>query len=717
MALARATTSRWSASTTSPTTRPRSPAQVRLDPGPPRRRGLRRRPSRRRGKTFKAFAERDPANAAVGRPRRRRRARVDRPVHRRDQGQGAPRRRRQEGHHLRAGQERGRHRRHGVNHGDYDPAAHTIISNASCTTNCLAPMAKVLHDAFGIQRGLMTTIHAYTRTRTCRTARTRTCAAPARRRSTSCPPRPAPRRRSAWCCPQLKGKLDGYALRVPMPTGSATDLTVTVGREATVEEVNAAIKAAGDGPLKGILEYTEDPIVSADIVTDPASCIFDAGLTKVIGNQVKVVGWYDNEWGYSNRLVDLVTLRRRSAVSEREPRSTVDDLRAPASGCWSARPERAARGRGHHRRRPDPGQRCRPSSADRRGRPGRRLSPPGPTQGRGRPEVLAGAGGAAARRTARRPVRSPPTRSATARSGVAALATAAWRCWRTCASNPRRPARTTPSAARSPKRLAALAEAYVDDGFGAVHRKHASVYDVAQRLPHARAAASCSRGRGAQRLTEDPDRPYVVVLGGSKVSDKLAVIDDLLARRPAARRRRHGLHVPRGPGPRGRVVAARGGSDRHGARAARRAGQARRRGRAAGRHRGRGHRSPRTPSTTWSPADAIPADRMGLDIGRESGRLFAAEARRRPHRLLERPDGRVRVAPFAEGTRAGGRGDRRASMGSPSSAAATRRRRSASSASTRRRSATSRPAAAPASSYLEGKLPRLKCWSNAGAGG
>ncbi|MEU7919077.1 type I glyceraldehyde-3-phosphate dehydrogenase [Micromonospora zamorensis] len=196
----------------------------------------------------------------------------------------------------------------GVNHDTYDPAKHTIISNASCTTNCLAPMAKVLHDTFGIQHGLMTTIHAYTQDQNLQDAphsdlrRARAAALNIVPTSTGAA------KAIGLVLPDLKGKLDGYALRVPIPTGSVTDLTVNVGRETTVDEVNAALKAAAEGPLKGILVYNEDPIVSSDIVTDPASCIFDAPLTKVVGNQVKVVGWYDNEWGYSNRLVDLVKL-------------------------------------------------------------------------------------------------------------------------------------------------------------------------------------------------------------------------------------------------------------------------------------------------------------------------------------------------------------------------------------------------------------------------
>src|SRR3569833_605893 len=195
----------------------------------------------------------------------------------------------------------------GVNDHLYD-GSQTIISNASCTTNCLAPLAKVLNDAFGIERGLMTTIHAYTADQNLQDGPHKDLRRARAAALNIVPPSTGAAKAIGLVLPELKGKLDGYALRVPVPTGSATDLTVTLSREVTVEEVDAALRAAAEGPLRGILTYTEDPIVSSDIVTDPASCIFDAGLTKVIGDQVKVVGWYDNEWGYSNRLVDLVKL-------------------------------------------------------------------------------------------------------------------------------------------------------------------------------------------------------------------------------------------------------------------------------------------------------------------------------------------------------------------------------------------------------------------------
>jgi glyceraldehyde 3-phosphate dehydrogenase len=193
----------------------------------------------------------------------------------------------------------------GVNEGAYDSSKHTIISNASCTTNCLGPLAKVLDDAVGIQRGLMTTIHAYTQDQNLQDGPHKDLRRARAAAINIVPTSTGAAKAIGLVLPQLSGKLDGYALRVPVPTGSATDLTVTASRDTSVDEVNAAYQAAADGPFKGILTYTEDPIVSTDIITDPASCIFDSGLTKVIGNQVKVVGWYDNEWGYSNRLADL----------------------------------------------------------------------------------------------------------------------------------------------------------------------------------------------------------------------------------------------------------------------------------------------------------------------------------------------------------------------------------------------------------------------------
>jgi glyceraldehyde 3-phosphate dehydrogenase len=194
----------------------------------------------------------------------------------------------------------------GVNHDKYDPANHRIISNASCTTNCLAPMAKALNDAIGIEKGLMTTIHAYTQDQNLQDGPHKDLRRARAAALNIVPTSTGAAKAIGLVLPELKGKLDGFALRVPIPTGSATDLTFTAARETSVEEVNAAVKAASEGDLKGYLTYTEDEIVSTDIVTDPSSCIFDSGLTKVIGNQVKVVGWYDNEWGYSNRLVDLV---------------------------------------------------------------------------------------------------------------------------------------------------------------------------------------------------------------------------------------------------------------------------------------------------------------------------------------------------------------------------------------------------------------------------
>ncbi|MBJ7338145.1 type I glyceraldehyde-3-phosphate dehydrogenase [Mycolicibacterium sp.] len=195
----------------------------------------------------------------------------------------------------------------GVNHRDYD-GSQTVVSNASCTTNCLAPMAKVLDEEFGIERGLMTTVHAYTPDQNLQDGPHRDLRRARAAAINVVPTSTGAARAISLVLPQLEGRLDGYALRVPVPTGSATDLTVVVREPATVETVNAAFAAAAEGELKGFLTYTEDPIVSSDIVTDPSSCVFDAGLTKVTGDLVKIVGWYDNEWGYSHRLVDLTGL-------------------------------------------------------------------------------------------------------------------------------------------------------------------------------------------------------------------------------------------------------------------------------------------------------------------------------------------------------------------------------------------------------------------------
>jgi glyceraldehyde 3-phosphate dehydrogenase len=194
---------------------------------------------------------------------------------------------------------------YGVNHQDFDPKTHKVISNASCTTNCFVPLVKVLDDAFGVENGLMTTVHAYTGDQALVDGphsdlrRARGAAINITPTSTGAA------RATALVMSAMKGKLDGTALRVPVPTGSITDFVANLKKPATVEEINAAFKAAASGPLKGVLEYTDAPIVSSDIVTNPHSCIFDSDLTMSMGSLVKVLGWYDNEWGYSNRLVDL----------------------------------------------------------------------------------------------------------------------------------------------------------------------------------------------------------------------------------------------------------------------------------------------------------------------------------------------------------------------------------------------------------------------------
>ncbi|PYC73980.1 type I glyceraldehyde-3-phosphate dehydrogenase [Streptomyces tateyamensis] len=196
----------------------------------------------------------------------------------------------------------------GVNDDKYDAANHTVISNASCTTNCVAPMAKVLNENFGIVKGLMTTVHAYTNDQVTLDFPHKDLRRARAAALNIIPTSTGAAKATALVLPELKGKLDGTSLRVPVPTGSITDLVVTLERDVTIEEVNAAFQKAAEGDLKGILQYTEDPIVSSDIVNSPFSTIFDSQLTMVQGNQVKVLGWYDNEWGYSNRLVNLTSL-------------------------------------------------------------------------------------------------------------------------------------------------------------------------------------------------------------------------------------------------------------------------------------------------------------------------------------------------------------------------------------------------------------------------
>jgi glyceraldehyde 3-phosphate dehydrogenase len=199
----------------------------------------------------------------------------------------------------------------GVNDDKYD-GSQNIISNASCTTNCLAPVAKVLDDEFGIVRGLMTTIHAYTQDQNLQDGPHKDLRRARAAALNIVPTSTGAAKAIGLVLPHLKGKLDGYALRVPIPTGSVTDLTAELSKSATAEQINAVMKAAAEGPMKGVLKYYDAPIVSSDIVTDPHSSIFDSGLTKVIDNQAKIVSWYDNEWGYSNRLVDLVALVGKS---------------------------------------------------------------------------------------------------------------------------------------------------------------------------------------------------------------------------------------------------------------------------------------------------------------------------------------------------------------------------------------------------------------------
>ena len=204
---------------------------------------------------------------------------------------------------------------YGVNHTDFDPKVHKVISNASCTTNCFVPLVKVLDDTFGVENGLMTTVHAYTGDQQLVDGPHSDLRRARGAAINIIPTSTGAARATSLVMTSMKGKLDGTSLRVPVPTGSVTDFVANLKKPATVEEINAAFKKAADGPLKGVLEYTDAPIVSSDIVTNPHSCIFDSDLTMSMGTLVKVLGWYDNEWGYSNRLVDLVL--HAASVSKR----------------------------------------------------------------------------------------------------------------------------------------------------------------------------------------------------------------------------------------------------------------------------------------------------------------------------------------------------------------------------------------------------------------
>ena len=195
---------------------------------------------------------------------------------------------------------------YGVNHQDFDRSKHKVVSNASCTTNCFVPMVKVLDDAFGVDKGLMTTIHAYTGDQQLVDGPHSDLRRARGAAINIIPTGTGAARATSLVLESMKGKLDGTSLRVPVPTGSITDFVAVLNSSPSKDEINAAFKKAADGPLKGVLEYTYAPIVSSDVVTNPHSCVFDSDLTMAMGNLVKVLGWYDNEWGYSNRLVDLI---------------------------------------------------------------------------------------------------------------------------------------------------------------------------------------------------------------------------------------------------------------------------------------------------------------------------------------------------------------------------------------------------------------------------
>ena len=492
----------------------------------------------------------------------------------------------------------------GVNHDAYDAAKHHIISNASCTTNCVAPMAKVLLENFGIVKGLMTTIHAYTNDQGILDFPHKDLRRARAAAQNIIPTTTGAAKATALVLPELKGKLDGIAMRVPVPAGSVTDLVVELEREVTKDEVNAAFQKAAAGPAQGHpgLHRGPDRLLGHRQLAGllHLRLLADHGP----GQTVKVIGWYDNEWGYSNRLVDLdrpssaassERVASRAAVVQRRERQgpderddapagpcsrglhdpypqetpqmkTIDDLRrSRASGCSSA-PTSTCRSSGDTIT--DDGRiraACRPSPRCPGRRQGDRRLAPGPPQGRARPAVLARARSPArlGELLGERVAFAADTVGDSARATVAGLADGQVALLENVRFNAGETTKDDAERGAFADQLAALADAYVGDGFGAVHRKHACVYDLPARLPHAAGGLVAAEVGVLKKLTEDVEPP---LRGGA---GRLQGVGQARRHRPPAGqgrpdpgRRRHGLHLPQGPGPRGRQEPAAGGPDR-----------------------------------------------------------------------------------------------------------------------------------------------------------
>ncbi len=479
------------------------------------------------GDVLKVLSVRDPEGPALGRARRRRRHRVDRLLHRPRQGGRPPRRRGATRHRLAAAKGADATFVYGVNHHDFDPAKDKVVSNASCTTNCFVPMVKVLDDAFGVEKGLMTTVHAYTGDQQLVDGPHKDLRRARAAAINITPTSTGAARATALVMESTKGKLDGISLRVPVPTGSITDFNAVLSRDASVEEINAAFRAAAEGRSRACSSTPTQPIVSSDIVTNPHSCIFDSELTMSLGNLVKVLGWYDNEWGYSNRLVDLtlVSGRRPRPLTGLEPASPP---RGPAAGRGPAgarahRLQRAPRRRRDHRRLPHPRRAADHHAGCRTGAPHVVCA-----SHLGRPK------GKADPRYSMAPVRR---RLAELAPGVELLENL----------------RFDPGEeGNDPAFVARLIEgidAYVDDAFGAAHRAHASIVGPPQTLPSAAGRLLAKEVDVLTGLRDHPKRPFVAVLGGAKVSDKLGVIEALLGIVDAlVIGGGHVLHVPRRQG-------------------------------------------------------------------------------------------------------------------------------------------------------------------------
>ena len=420
----------------------------------------------------------------------------------------------------------------GVNSDTYDPEQHHIISNASCTTNCLAPVAKVLHEFCGIESGIMTTVHAYTGGQNLVDGPHKDIRRARAAAINLVPTTTGAAKAVTKVIPELEGRLDGFAVRVPVITGSLVDLTFLPSRDVSVEEVNAAVKAAAAGELSDVLEYTEDPIVSTDIIQSSHSSVFDAELTRKVGKQIKVISWYDNELGLfgATRRHDRPRRRRTERLKTHPMKTLTDlnqfagqrvlvrsDLNVPMDGTTITDKGRIIASAPTIKSLAQAGARV--IVMAHLGRP------------KGEPDAkysLAPVAQALAAELGMPVTFAADTVGADAQAKAGQLADGQVLLLENLRFNKGETSKDDAERRAFAQELANLADVYVSDGFGVVHRKQASVYDIATLLPHYAGGLVAAEVEVSRQLLENPKRPYVVVLGGSKVSDKLGVIASLL---------------------------------------------------------------------------------------------------------------------------------------------------------------------------------------------